>query len=341
MARVSEFTERALGFARAAGEPTTEAFAHFWVATLELARGRADVAFARIQEAHARALAAGAGFALGYTVTGLGMAQAALGDIAGARATLEPPVSTGMDQGFALALALTELAAILRIAAEPAAAEARAGEALAIAERIGIPHLIADSKEIVGRVAAGRADWALAEALAHEALTIRVERGLRLQVPQTFDALAEIAAGVGSHTEAARILGIAAASRAELSLQRSAPDVPHVAQLERESREALGDEAYEHAYREGRELAPEEAVTWIRRARGERKRPARGWESMTATELRVAALVAQGLTNPEIGERMFISRGTVKVHLSHIFAKLGIGTRSELAAEATRRDRAS
>jgi DNA-binding CsgD family transcriptional regulator len=44
---------------------------------------------------------------------------------------------------------------------------------------------------------------------------------------------------------------------------------------------------------------------------------------MTATELRVAALVAQGLTNPEIGERMFISRGTVKVHLCHIFAKLG------------------
>ena len=48
-------------------------------------------------------------------------------------------------------------------------------------------------------------------------------------------------------------------------------------------------------------------------------------------------LVAAGLTNPQIGERMFISRGTVKVHLSHIFAKLGIATRSELAAEVTRR----
>jgi DNA-binding NarL/FixJ family response regulator len=48
-------------------------------------------------------------------------------------------------------------------------------------------------------------------------------------------------------------------------------------------------------------------------------------------------LVAEGLTNPQIGERMFISRGTVKVHLSHIFAKLGTSTRAELAAEATRR----
>jgi DNA-binding CsgD family transcriptional regulator len=51
----------------------------------------------------------------------------------------------------------------------------------------------------------------------------------------------------------------------------------------------------------------------------------------------VIALVAEGLTNPQIAERMFISRGTVKVHLSHIFAKVGAGTRAELAAESTRR----
>jgi len=60
-------------------------------------------------------------------------------------------------------------------------------------------------------------------------------------------------------------------------------------------------------------------------------------ESLTPTEVRVVELVAEGLTNPQIGERMFISRGTVKVHLSHIFAKLSIATRAELAAEATRR----
>jgi DNA-binding NarL/FixJ family response regulator len=47
--------------------------------------------------------------------------------------------------------------------------------------------------------------------------------------------------------------------------------------------------------------------------------------------------VVEGLTNPQIGERMFISRGTVKVHLSHTFAKLGTSTRAELAAEATGR----
>jgi len=107
--------------------------------------------------------------------------------------------------------------------------------------------------------------------------------------------------------------------------------------LEHTIREALGEDAYQHAHQEGRQLSLDEAVTWIGGARGARARPARGWESLTPTELRVAGLVAEGLTNPEIGERMFISRGTVKVHLSHIFAKLGIGTRSELAVEATHR----
>jgi DNA-binding CsgD family transcriptional regulator len=43
------------------------------------------------------------------------------------------------------------------------------------------------------------------------------------------------------------------------------------------------------------------------------------------------------LNNREIGERLFIARGTVKIHLSHVYAKLGVHNRAELAALATRR----
>jgi DNA-binding CsgD family transcriptional regulator len=71
--------------------------------------------------------------------------------------------------------------------------------------------------------------------------------------------------------------------------------------------------------------------------RGPRKRPRSGWDSLTATELTVVRLVAEGLSNPEIAERMFISRGTVHTHVSHILAKLGLGSRVGLAAEASRR----
>jgi DNA-binding CsgD family transcriptional regulator len=51
----------------------------------------------------------------------------------------------------------------------------------------------------------------------------------------------------------------------------------------------------------------------------------------------VARLVGQHLTNPQIASRLFVSRATVKTHLVHIFAKLGIASRSQLAAEAIRR----
>ena len=68
-----------------------------------------------------------------------------------------------------------------------------------------------------------------------------------------------------------------------------------------------------------------------------RKRPPFGWEALTPTELEVARLAAEGLTNPAIGERLFVSRGTVKTHLEHVYAKLSVHNRAELAAAAARR----
>ena len=80
----------------------------------------------------------------------------------------------------------------------------------------------------------------------------------------------------------------------------------------------------------------EDALEWARRARGARQRPAGGWESLTPTETKVVELVAEGLTNPQVGERMFISPATVKTHLSHIFGKLDVHSRAELTAYAVR-----
>ena len=74
-----------------------------------------------------------------------------------------------------------------------------------------------------------------------------------------------------------------------------------------------------------------------RKRRGARKRPARGWESLTPSELEVVRLAATGLTNPQIGQRLFISPRTVQTHLAHAFRKLDLSSRVELAAEAARR----
>jgi DNA-binding CsgD family transcriptional regulator len=54
-------------------------------------------------------------------------------------------------------------------------------------------------------------------------------------------------------------------------------------------------------------------------------------------ELEVVRLAGQGLRNEAIARQLFIAPGTVKVHLSHIFTKLGVTTRAELAAQAALR----
>lgn len=75
----------------------------------------------------------------------------------------------------------------------------------------------------------------------------------------------------------------------------------------------------------------------VRRGRrGPRARPRTGWGSLTPTERRVVDLVAEGLSNPQIGERLYLSRRTVQTHVSHVFAKLDVSSRAQLAAEATR-----
>jgi len=75
-------------------------------------------------------------------------------------------------------------------------------------------------------------------------------------------------------------------------------------------------------------------VAYATRKGGGRKRPAAGWASLTPAELDVVRLVGEGLRNDAIARRLFIAPGTVKVHMSHIFSKLGITTRAELAARA-------
>ncbi len=57
---------------------------------------------------------------------------------------------------------------------------------------------------------------------------------------------------------------------------------------------------------------------------------ARGWESLTDAELRVVRLVTEGLTNPQIAGRLFVSAQTVKTHMKNVFRKLGVSSRAAL-----------
>lgn len=70
----------------------------------------------------------------------------------------------------------------------------------------------------------------------------------------------------------------------------------------------------------------------IRRgARGIRHRPATGWEALTSTEQKIARLIAEGLSNPDIASQLFLSRNTVQTHVSHILTKFNARSRVEIA----------
>ncbi len=335
--RCAELNARTVEAARALGDPVTEAAVQSLLAFDETMQGRAEAARERQLAILARVTAAGAGFTFPITRTELGRALAALGDLDHAREVLAAVVEGGADGGFLLCRALAVLADVLRSIGDADGAVACAGETISLAEHIGNTSLAACGREVLARVAIARGEWGDAEALAHETLAARVACEQLLWLPQSLDPLAQIAAGLESYTEAVRLLGAAERARADAGLVRWPPDVPAFEELERELAAQLGSEAYAAARAEGAAMSIQQAIGWARRARGPRKRPAGGWESLTPTEQQVVELVARGLTNPQVAEHMFVSRSTVKTHLEHIFQKLDVSSRGELTALAVRR----
>jgi DNA-binding CsgD family transcriptional regulator len=99
----------------------------------------------------------------------------------------------------------------------------------------------------------------------------------------------------------------------------------------------LGPAEIMAARRQGARLSASAAAAYAARSRGRRGRPRSGWESLTLTERDVVALTAAGLSNRDIAVQMLISEGTVRTHLRSVFAKIGVRSRVELAAEAVRR----
>jgi DNA-binding NarL/FixJ family response regulator len=78
-------------------------------------------------------------------------------------------------------------------------------------------------------------------------------------------------------------------------------------------------------------LSPPVATRVLRAARSDEP-------ALSAREVEILELVARGTTNREAAERLFISEATVKTHLAHIYAKLGVDTRAAAIATAIRRE---
>ena len=188
------------------------------------------------------------------------------------------------------------------------------------------------------RVGLAHGELQPAERDAHEALAIAAGVGGHLLIPEILERLADVALEAGGNHEAARFFGAADAIRGRMGAVRfKVFDEDHEACVSA-TRAALGDHDCDEAWAEGAELSTEEAIAYAHRGRGERKRPEKGWASLTPTERDVIRLVGEGLANKEIAARLFVSPRTVESHLTHVYTKLGLSSRVQLAQEAVRHD---
>ena len=233
-------------------------------------------------------------------------------DRVGDLADRELPFTTGTIRFEAL------LACVLMTAGRVADAAARAGALLIEADRRQCPLQSIEAHLVL-------AECGDSSDHAFEALVLAARYGLVLAQIDALEMLAVAAGRAGEPDRAARLKCAALVARDEIGYRFRWP-----------SREAAFDAI------EMSSAAPvdslDDAVAYVLRGRGERRRPAFGWESLTPTELDVARNVARGLTNPQVGERLHIGAATVKTHLEHIYAKLSINSRAELAAQVARRE---
>jgi predicted ATPase/DNA-binding CsgD family transcriptional regulator len=165
----------------------------------------------------------------------------------------------------------------------------------------------------------------------HAALSRQAEHGLAPEAIDTLEALGELALAVDDAARAARLIGSAQSARRARGIVRVPPHPEGSRALYARVEQALGSERCAAAFADGEALSLTRAIDYARRGRGSRRRPTHGWTSLSPVESEVATLAAEGLTNPQIGERIFISRGTVKAHLTHIYRKLGVSNRTQLA----------
>lgn len=281
------------------------------------------------------ALAGGPDF--GPIFEGLGYAQLALatlasGDvIAAARASESARQMLGV--GIQLATNRFMLAEVNLAQGDLIAARRLVDEAISAAPRWYLALFLT----IRARVAITLDEPDKAEHDAHGALSYATEYGIRLGLPDTIEVLADLAGRAESRPEAARLLGAAEAMRqrsgeVRFTVYQSVYDAS-VAAL----REALGERDFEAAWAEGAALSTEEAIAYAQRGRGERKRPSTGWASLTPAELDVVRLVGEGLPNKDVAARLFISPRTVQSHLTHVYTKLGLSSRVQLAQEFSAR----
>jgi predicted ATPase/DNA-binding NarL/FixJ family response regulator len=214
-------------------------------------------------------------------------------------------------------------------------------EALPLWKALGDARGLAVCLANLGVISCADGDLPTADALLRKSLRLRRERDDQEGTAHALEALAGVAVARQEYRHAAVMLGAAGALRARLGLPAAAGHLHRMRQDSLACREALGPAAYEALLAEGARCSPDEACVREAGAAERKLRPASEADrsarapdlgSLTDREREIVGLVARGLADKQVATELCISPRTVDAHLRNVFKKLGVGSRTELAA---------
>ncbi|MFJ4815925.1 LuxR C-terminal-related transcriptional regulator [Streptomyces sp. NPDC088801] len=333
----------------AAPGPTRERARGLWVTGL-LAAATRDFPRGRRHATDALALAR----ALGDTAEAahaeyvIGVIRLFGDDLPGALRHFEATVARGPVPGQHLSLVgldQVELACALGFLGEAERAVEVCEQALRLCERHGEQWVRSYVLRMLALAHTVRGDWPRAERHAREALRLKLAVHDVIGIALTLDLLASIAARRGAHEHAAVLLGGADRVWADVDTGRWGSHTLNSARRdsEEEAVRALGREAFERAHRRGGALGLPELAGHALQEPGrppgaEAAAPPPHEDTtvrLTRRETEVARLVAEGLANQQIADRLVIARRTAEGHVERILGKLGFSNRSQIAAWMT------
>jgi predicted ATPase/DNA-binding CsgD family transcriptional regulator len=274
---------------------------------------------------------AGAPMAAPAIEMALAVAQLMDGELESAEARAGPLLD--MPQTHTVALMREVLAQAALARGDGRAAQLHGRELGTLAQRTGSPRHRALADYLLGSAAIIDGEPDRGRELIQSSLAGYAELGLERGAADALEELGLLAAAAGDGVRAARLAAAASAARSGLGCAPLPRNAARVAAAHAQFIDRDGEAGWGAAWAEGAGLLLADAIAYARRARGPRGRPSAGWASLTPAELEVTQLVADGLSNPAIASRLFISRSTVKMHLSNVYLKLGIANRTQLARE--------
>jgi non-specific serine/threonine protein kinase len=318
----------------------TRAMALWAFGVLAQATGDLGAALAGFGEARRVSEQTGGDRELAYALLGLALLRLGPGEAELAGELLAAPLETMTRVGDAFGRALGLYSYATAMAAEGRLADARrlALDGLDTSDRAGDKYGWGNLNALLGIVEWLSGNPQSAEARLKEAVRVLDRIGHRWGIATSLEGLAWAARSSGRPDRAALLLGASAAIWRELGntlpYWQAEDDRCQAA-----ARAALGEGRYRACWEEGHALSQDQAVAAALEDQGTvpAARPATAVTAakdafeLSARELEVARLVADGLSNPAIASALFVSVATVKTHVSHILAKLGLDSRTQLA----------